>query len=301
MAPKRSLPEPANENEISHDPDGVGKRLRSFKYDAQNSDDNKDEPPSNAKTHAHLAQPQNKDRRRQQSLLNYAVALRDTNERSAPSTKYVPPSRYAHLPYLNDVLAPDLLVLFIGLNPGITTAQRGHAYAHPSNLFWTLLHLSGCTDQRCDPQQDVDMPELYSLGFTNIVSRPSKTQSELSRKEMVAGTPVLEEKARQWKPEACCLVGKGIWEAVYEWKYGKKLSKADFCYGWQDEKHNMGKDKDWKGARVFVAASTSGLSASLRQDEKEAIWRPLGEWVERRRKERAVNRQHDANKEDKGS
>jgi TDG/mug DNA glycosylase family protein len=74
------------------------------------------------------------------------------------------------------------------------------------------------------------------------------------------------------------------------------MAKADFKYGWQDEKHNMGKadgedeldarGEPWKGAKVFVTTSTSGLAANLKPAEKEAIWKPFGEWVQRRRRER---------------
>lgn len=50
-------------------------------------------------------------------------------------------------------------------------------------------------------------------------------------------------------------------------------------------------DDGWKGARVFCATSTSGLSASLRPAEKEAIWKPFGEWVQKRREERKLEAQ----------
>lgn len=41
------------------------------------------------------------------------------------------------------------------------------------------------------------------------------------------------------------------------------------------------------GARVYVLTTTSGLAASMKIDEKRAIWRGLGQWVEERRGERA--------------
>ncbi|KAI9694959.1 MAG: hypothetical protein M1822_000576 [Bathelium mastoideum] len=203
------------------------------------------------------------------------------------SSKYAPPSTYAHLPKLKDIFAPNLICIFIGTNPGIRTATAGHAYAHPSNRFWKLLHASGLTDRRCDPAEDVDMPRLYAMGNTNIVERPSKDAAELSKGEMEAGARVLESKMRLWKPEAVCVVGKGIWEAIVRERYGKGLGK-DFEYGWQDEQENMGKgeEEEWKGARVFVATSTSGLSVSTSRAEKEAIWRPFGEWVRQRRMEK---------------
>jgi TDG/mug DNA glycosylase family protein len=132
------------------------------------------------------------------------------------------------------------------------------------------------------------------MGNTNIVERPSKDAAELSKEEMAAGTAVLDAKFLKYKPEAVCIVGKGIWEAIWRYRYGKNPKASEFKYGWQDEKHNMGKSDEetlddngnvWKGSRVFVTTSTSGLAASLKPAEKEAIWKPFGEWVQKRRVE----------------
>jgi len=188
------------------------------------------------------------------------------------------------------VLAPNLICVFIGLNPGIATATQGHAYAHPSNLFWKLLHSSGCTTRRCAPEEDGDLPRLFSLGNTNIVARPTRNGSELSKEEMDASVHILEEKIRKYKPEAVCIVGKSIWESIWRVKHGRKIKKEEFRYGWQDEEDNMGNidvEEKWEGAKVFVACSTSGLAASLLPAEKEKIWKELGVWVEQRRTERA--------------
>lgn len=208
-------------------------------------------------------------------------------KRARPSsTGYAPPSQYAHLPPLPDAVAPDLLVLFIGLNPGISTALTGHAYAHPSNLFWKLLHSSGVTPRRCRAEEDRQMPGLYSLGLTNIVSRPSRNGSELSRAEMDDGVAALEGKARRWRPESVCVVGKSIWESIWRVRHGRPVGKQ-FRYGWQDGRENMGVVQgEWAGASVFVAPSTSGLAATLLPAEKERIWADLGSWVKMRRAER---------------
>lgn len=231
-------------------------------------------------------------------------------------SRYAPPSTYAHLPPLTDILRPALISVFIGTNPGLETSRAGHAYAHPSNLFYKLLHASGLTpDRRLDPTEDVTLPAKYCLGNTNIVSRPSRDAAELSKEEMVAGALILEAKIRKWKPESVCVVGKGIWEAIWRSRYGRNPKKTEFKYGWQDEKENMGlvgeegdeekeeeeekKEKEgdgdgdggdgsgeWKGARVFVTTSTSGLAANTSWDEKVAIWKPFGVWVQKRREER---------------
>lgn len=125
------------------------------------------------------------------------------------------------------------------------------------------------------------------MGNTNIVSRPSKDAAELSKEEMTEGTRELERKFAEYKPEAVCIVGKGIWEAVWRFKYCRSIKKEEFRYGWQDDEHKMGKAEGWEGSRVFVATSTSGLAASLKPAEKEAIWKPFGEWVQKRREERS--------------
>ncbi|KAI0402866.1 DNA glycosylase [Xylaria palmicola] len=239
---------------------------------------------------------------------------------------YAPPSTYAHLPPLPDVLAPGLLVLFIGLNPGVRTAREGHAYAHPSNLFWRLLHTSGLTPVRCRPDEDRTLPARFALGNTNIVARPSRSGAELSRAEMDAGVARLEAACRRWRPEAVCVVGKGIWESIFRVRRGRDLRRGDgFAYGWQDDGERMGAveagaedanaseapaadaaalpgggdveprdgdgegvdDGPWEGSRIFVATSTSGLAAGLRLEEKERIWKVLGDWCVQRRKERA--------------
>lgn len=201
-------------------------------------------------------------------------------------SSYAPPSKYAHLSPLTDILEPNLICVFIGTNPGIRTASLGHAYAHPSNSFWKLLHSSRLTDRRLSPSEDRCLPARYLMGNTNIVARPSKDAAELSRSEMLDGAAELETKMRAYRPEAVCVVGKGIWEAVFRYKKGRAMRREEFEYGWQEGEMNMGRGEDWEGSRVFVATSTSGLAAGLRMGEKEAIWRPFGEWVEGRRRER---------------
>lgn len=47
------------------------------------------------------------------------------------------------MPVLDDVLAPNLRVVFCGTAVGVRSAARGHYYAGPGNDFWRLLHGSG--------------------------------------------------------------------------------------------------------------------------------------------------------------
>jgi TDG/mug DNA glycosylase family protein len=214
--------------------------------------------------------------------------VKPKKKRARPSSGYAPPSTYAHLSGLPDAITDNLLVLFIGLNPGIQTARTGHAYAHPSNLFWKLLYSSGLTPRLCSPTEDRQLPEMYSMGFTNIVARPSRNGSELSKQEMDEGVEILHEKCRKYRPESVCVVGKSIWESIWRVRHGKPVGKA-FKYGWQDESENMGViEGEWEGSKVFVSSSTSGLAATLSPAEKERIWAEIGTWAKQRRAEREL-------------
>ncbi|KAL5333950.1 uracil-DNA glycosylase-like protein [Aspergillus crustosus] len=195
------------------------------------------------------------------------------------------PSSPSSLPtsLLRDTIPPNLTLLLIGVNPGIMTGTTGYAYAHPSNLFWKLLHSSGITTIRHPPSDTYRLPELYNVGNTNIVERPTRDASMLSKAEMDAGVPILESKIAEKRPEAVCLVGKSIWESVWRARKGRGIKKTEFRYGWQDEEENMGKCEGWTGAPVFVATTTSGLAAGMSLAEKQAVWNELGRWVVGRR------------------
>jgi len=98
---------------------------------------------------------------------------------------------------------------------------------------------------------------------------------------MLSNVDVVEEKIRTYKPKAVCVVGKGIWDAIYERKNsGQKVGK-DFVYGWQPLR--MGVESEWSGARCFVTPSTSGRVAAYSREFQEVLWKELGKWVREER------------------
>ncbi|KAI9882021.1 MAG: pyruvate dehydrogenase E1, beta subunit [Watsoniomyces obsoletus] len=291
---------PAGETSTSASPDGTGTlpTSRGVKREATEMDDDYvDEPKSSLATSSLSIR----------GTSNTLMVVKDESSTTVQSRKkgksmpngYAPPEMYAHLNYLLDVIEPNLICLFVGTNPGVRTAEEGHAYSHPTNHFWRDLHNCGCTTRRLQPCEDQDLPRLFSLGNTNIVARPTKNQSELSFQEMVEGTATLETKIRLYQPEAVCIVGVGIWHAIWKAKQGKKIRPREMVYGWQDESHNLGRFRNetdaaetlgnnrttWDGAKVFVTCSTSGL-VGLPPDVRASRWKALGDWVVRRRAER---------------
>src|SRR4026209_2637369 len=92
-----------------------------------------------------------------------------------------------------DVIAPNLRVLFCGINPGLYTAAVGHHFARPGNRFWPALYAAGFTERLLSP---FDERELLNscYGITNVVSRTTASADQLTREEIVAGGEKLKAK-----------------------------------------------------------------------------------------------------------
>jgi thymine-DNA glycosylase len=153
---------------------------------------------------------------------------------------------------------------------------------------------------RHQPADHTNLPDLYGIGLTNICARASRAGNELRTTELQEGAKILDDKMARYRPEAACISGKQVWEAVYRFKTGKrtlpKEGEGKFDFGWQDEELWLGRVVDdksgevvWKGSRTFVSPSTSGLNAGMLPGEKEKAWRPLGMWMEKKRPNGATN------------
>jgi TDG/mug DNA glycosylase family protein len=150
-----------------------------------------------------------------------------------------------HLPPLPDHLGPNLQILFIGFNPGETSARMGHYYGYAGNRFWWLLWQSGLTDRLLTAGEDATLPTCYSYGLTDLVDRPSKSSGDLAGWELKEGRPALLAKIAQYEPRIACYNGKGVYAALSGVKqpaYGLQLASMV------------------PGTRDFVAASPSGRS-----------------------------------------
>ena len=70
---------------------------------------------------------------------------------------------------IEDVIAADLRILFVGINPGLWSGATGHHFARPGNRFWPAIHRAGLTPRLLP----ADQRELlsYGLGIVNLVPR----------------------------------------------------------------------------------------------------------------------------------
>ena len=145
---------------------------------------------------------------------------------------------------LRDVIAPDLDVLFVGINPSLLSAARGHHFARPGNRFWPALHLAGLTPRRMTPDEDDELPS-FGLGITNVVDRPTRTAAELTPEELLAGGEALAALVERYRPRAVAVLGVTAWRAAF------RRPKA--VLGVQPERVG--------GALTWVLPNPSGLNA----------------------------------------
>lgn len=120
-------------------------------------------------------------------------------------------SAYRTLP---DYIRPDLTVLFVGINPGLRSAQVGHHFAGHSNRFWELLYESGLVTDQLTYQDDWRLPE-WGLGLTNIISRSSAGIDVLRPHEYRAGGVRLRNKVARFRPKIIALLGVTIFRMIF--------------------------------------------------------------------------------------
>ncbi|KAH3681715.1 hypothetical protein WICPIJ_007317 [Wickerhamomyces pijperi] len=180
---------------------------------------------------------------------------------------------HEYLP-LPDLLSSNLKILFIGYNPSLRSSLIQHRFAHPTNRFWRLLHQSGLTSTLLNPEDDESLRVKYGFGFTELVKRPTRNISELSKVEMTEGVDELLEKIRVWQPKIVCCVGKGVYENILKGNStSKKPVKSRICWGKQPHKNDVGIDVMW-----FVVPSTSGL-VRLNKEDVLKTWTELNTLV----------------------
>jgi TDG/mug DNA glycosylase family protein len=171
---------------------------------------------------------------------------------------------------LKDRIGPGLRVLFVGINPGVRSAQTGHHFAGYSNRFWKLLFDAQLVPEPITYADDRRLPE-FGYGITNLIARPSPGIDTLSPAEYVAGWKTLERKIRRSRPGIVALVGVTLWRAILPLldvdDERRALLKRSACPGPQPVMIH--------GARVHVLPNPSGRNANFSYAEMLEAFRGL--------------------------
>jgi len=163
---------------------------------------------------------------------------------------------------LPDYLTPGLDIIFVGINPGMQSAQAGHYYANPRNPFWHLLHEAGLTPQQLRPDEDHLLPAL-GYGITDIVKRPSRGVADLTTADYRRGRRILEEKLLACQPRIVCFNSKTGFVSFFGPGAFRRFGRQEVTIG---------------GSRVFVMPSTSPANAGIPIAVKLRYFRALRRW-----------------------
>jgi double-stranded uracil-DNA glycosylase len=149
-----------------------------------------------------------------------------------------------------DVLAPDLRVVFVGINPGrVSAAARAH-FANPRNDFWRLLHAAQLTSRLYEPHEQFSLVD-EGIGVTNAAYRTTPGSGDLRRSDFAGSAERLERIAREFGPRWLAFVGKEAYRGAFGARPGLGLQEP-----------TLGE------TRLFVLPSTSPANAAVPWDER---------------------------------
>lgn len=131
---------------------------------------------------------------------------------------------------LDDVIAPDLDVLFCGINPGLYSAAVGCHFGRPGNRFWPVLHGAGFTDRVLRPDEQHELLQC-GCGITNLVARTTAAAVELNADEMRRGVDGLVRKIRRYRPKVLAVLGIGAYGTGFGAKHAKVGRQAEAVGG----------------------------------------------------------------------
>jgi double-stranded uracil-DNA glycosylase len=175
--------------------------------------------------------------------------------------------RAAYGKTIRDVIAADLRILFVGINPGLYSGAVGHHFARPGNRFWPALQGADVTDRLLSPVEERLLLDR-GCGITNIVDRATARADELTKDDLSNGIRRLEKKVRRFRPRWVAFLGISTYQAV--------VDRQATSVGPQTAKFG--------GARVWLLPNPSGLNAHYQLPALVRLFRDL-ELAARRRSE----------------
>jgi TDG/mug DNA glycosylase family protein len=157
-----------------------------------------------------------------------------------------------------DVIAPNLRILFCGINPGLYSGATGHHFARPGNRFWPALHGAGFTDRLLSPWEERELL-THGYGITNLVARTTAGADELMADEFIAGHRRLLSKVNRYAPAFVGVLGVGAYRSAF-----------------QQPKAQLGRQPEPLGsATVWVLPNPSGLNAHHQLADLIRLFRAL--------------------------
>ena len=115
---------------------------------------------------------------------------------------------------LPDYLRPGLDLVFIGINPGLYSVQKGHYFARSTSRFWPGISASRLSEpirralqiSMLRPEHDCALLR-FGIGLTDVVKRPSANAADLIPADFEKWAPLLLRKVERYGPRVACFHG----------------------------------------------------------------------------------------------
>ena len=156
---------------------------------------------------------------------------------------------------LPDYLRTGLDLVFVGINPGLSSAKAGHYFHSPVNRFWPAVTRAGIFDPPLSAESDSEALS-QGVGFTDLVKRATPNVSGLRAADYRAGAASLKERLTAAAPAIVCFNGVTAYRNYLKYAEGA------------DRKVEPGlQPEQLATAAVFVAPSPSPANAAVSLDE----------------------------------
>ena len=159
---------------------------------------------------------------------------------------------------IDDVIAPGLRILFVGINPGLWSGATGRHFARPGNRFWRAIHEAGLTPELLTPDRQDELLR-HGIGVTNLVRRTTTTAAQLTADEIRAGRQAIVNKVVRFEPEKVAFLGVSTYRVAFD-----------------RPKAVVGRQADRIGAsEIWVLPNPSGLNAHYQLPQLIESYRDL--------------------------
>jgi len=153
-------------------------------------------------------------------------------------------------------LVPRPRILFVGINPSLTSAAVGHHFAGPGNPFWRLLHAARLVPAPLTSADDARVVE-FGLALTNLVDRATRSADLLTAADYARGRRRLARLIRALEPTVVACVGATVY---------RQLMGPGARGGCGPKPERIGR------ARLFVVPNPSGRNAAYPGFRDKLVW-----------------------------
>ncbi|HYM70643.1 MAG TPA: mismatch-specific DNA-glycosylase [bacterium] len=178
---------------------------------------------------------------------------------------------------LPDYLRAHLHLVFVGINPGLYSVERGHYFARTTNRFWPAFSQSTLSAPvratlgrtALGPEDDRRLMR-FGIGFTDVVKVPSRNAAALRPGDFRTWAPRLLQRLEKSRPRTACFHGVTAYRAFT--RYALDDARSDWPLGAQAL--TVG------DTRLFVVPNPSPANAHFRIEDQVRWYDRLAEFLE---------------------